>query len=57
MNHPDCRYCGELIEWIRGAGEWRDADGDAICADAPKSDKASRHYPMPLTDTVIDLIK
>jgi hypothetical protein len=46
MNHPDCRYCGELIEWIRGANEWRNADGDAVCLDAPDSDKQSRHYPV-----------
>jgi hypothetical protein len=48
MNHPDCRYCGVLIEWIRAANEWRDADGDAVCPDAPDSDKASRHYPKAL---------
>jgi hypothetical protein len=48
MNHPDCRYCGQLIEWIRTAKEWRDADGDAICPDSP--DIKSRHYPVALND-------
>ena len=52
MNHPYCRYCGELIEWVLGAHEWRDADGDAICPDSPRKDSAHTPTVVNMSDCV-----